>query len=285
MTAPTDPQQSRASRASRTRQRAPRYRLTFPGVVRSEWIKTVGLRSTWWTLGVAVVVMVAFAALVAVSLSMAGDDQGLSIGSFRMEAITVGLSFAQLAVAVLGALVVTGEFSTGSVRSTFAAVPGRTSVLLAKAVVLTALVAVTGLISTALAYAVGIPSFAGTSYSFDASDATTWRILLGVTLYLVTLGLFSLGVGAIMRNSTGAIFTLVAILFVLPMIVSIAGAFQATEWIASAGDYLPAAAGGQLLAATTAPDALTPWQGYGVLAAWTAAALVAGIVMTKRRDA
>jgi ABC-2 type transport system permease protein len=186
---------------------------------------------------------------------------------------------------VLGALVVTGEFSTGSVRSTFAAVPGRTSVLLAKAVVLTALVAVTGLISTALAYAVGIPSFAGTSYSFDASDATTWRILLGVTLYLVTLGLFSLGVGAIMRNSTGAIFTLVAILFVLPMIVSIAGAFQATEWIATAGEHLPAAAGGQLLAATTAPDALAPWQGYGVLAAWTAAALVAGIGMTKRRDA
>jgi ABC-2 type transport system permease protein len=88
-----------------------------------------------------------------------------------------------------------------------------------------------------------------------------------------------------MRNSTGAIFTLVAILFVLPMIVSIAGAFQATEWIATAGEYLPAEAGGQLLAATTAPDALTPWQGYGVLAAWTAAALVAGIVMTRRRDA
>ncbi len=285
MTAPTDAQQSRVARASRARQRAPHYRPTFPGVVRSEWIKTVGLRSTWWTLGVAVVVMVGFAALIAVSLSVAQDEQRLSMGDFRMQAVTVGLSFAQLAVAVLGALVITGEFSTGSVRSTFAAVPSRTPVLVAKAVVLTALVTVTGLVSTALAYVVGIPSFSGTSYSFDAADPTTWRILLGATLYLVTLGLFSLGVGAIMRNTTGAIFALVAILFVLPVVVSIAGAFQATQWMATAGEYLPANAGGQLLATTTAPGALTPGQGYGVLAVWTVVALLVGIVMTKRRDA
>ncbi|WP_052450885.1 ABC transporter permease [Actinomyces polynesiensis] len=273
------------SRSARARERRPHYRLTWPGVVRSEWIKTLGLRSTWWTLGVALVVMVAFSALIAVSLSMSSDQMGGDIDAFRFDAITAGLSFGQLAVAVLGALVITGEFSTGSIRSTFAAVPGRTGVVLAKAVVLTVLVAVTGAVSTALAYVVGIPAFSGTSYSFDASDPTTWRILLGTVLYLVTLALFSLGVGAIVRNSTGAIFTLVAIVFVLPMVVSIAGAFEATKWIATAGEYLPANAGGQLLATATDPDALSPWQGYGVFAAWTVVALVVGIVLTKKRDA
>ena len=279
------PQESRVARAARAQQRAPRYRLTFPGVVRSEWIKTFGLRSTWWTLGVTVLVMVAFAAMIAFSLSVAGGVEQIGAGDFRLDAVTVGITFAQLAVAVLGALMITGEFSTGSVRSTFAAAPGRTSVVFAKAVVLTVVVAITGLVSTALSFAVGIPAFADSTYSFDASDATTWRILLGASLYLVTMALFSLGVGAILRNSTGAIFTLVALVFVLPMITSIASAFEATEWLATAGEYLPSSAGSLLLTTQAVPDALTPWQGYGVLAVWTIVALAVGLVLTKRRDA
>lgn len=283
--APRSPAGQLPSRAERGRSRPPRYRLTWAGVVRSEWVKTLGLRSTWWTLGVAVLVMVAFAALIAISLSVAGPETQANVGDFRLESVTVGLSFAQLAVAVLGALLICGEFSTGSIRSTFAAVPRRTPVLAAKALVLVVLVAVTGLVATALSYVAGIPSFAGTSFTFDGSDPTTWRILLGVTLYLITLALFSLGLGAIMRNTTGSIFTLVAIIFVLPIVVQIAGAFQATKWIATAGEYLPASAGSQLLSSATAPGDLTPWQGYGVMAAWAVVALVVGLVLTKRRDA
>ncbi len=281
----TTPPQTRASRADQARERTPHYRVTFLGVIRSEWIKTVGLRSTWWTLGVTTVVIVGFAALISGSLALMGDSEGVPVAGFRLDAVTVGLSFAQLAVAVLGALLITGEFTTGSVRSTFSAVPGRTAVILGKGMILIVLVAITGLVSTALAFAVGIPAFSGTGYSFDASDTATWRVLLGTSLYLVTLALFSLGVGAIMRNSTGTIFALVAILFVLPMITSIAGSFKATEWIGTAGEYLPSNAGNQLLATTTLPGDLTPWQGYGVLAVWTVVALIVGIVLTKKRDA
>lgn len=276
------PQRSRAALAERHR---PHYRLTPVGVVRSEWIKTLGLRSTWWTLGVTVLVMVGFAALIAFSVASAGVEVEMPGGDPILLSISAGLGFGQLAVAVLGAIIITGEFSTGSIRSTFAAVPRRTGVLLGKGVALSVLVALTGLVATGLSLGAGLAAFSGTGHHFDASDSTTLRVLLGTVLYLVTLALFSMGVGAILRNSTGSIFTLVAILFVLPTIAQIAGAFEATRWIGTAGEYLPATAGLQLLTEVTGPDALTPWQGYGVFAAWTVIALLLGWVLTKKRDA
>lgn len=273
------------SRTALAQHHRPRYRLTAFGVVRGEWIKTLGLRSTWWTLGVTVLVMVGFAALIAFSVASAGVDVEISGGDPILLSISAGLGFGQLAVAVLGAIIITGEFSTGSIRSTFAAVPRRTGVLLGKGVALSVLVALTGLVATGLSLGAGLAAFSGTGHHFDASDSTTLRVLLGTVLYLVTLALFSMGVGAILRNSTGSIFTLVAILFVLPTIAQIAGAFEATRWIGTAGEYLPATAGLQLLTEVTGPDALTPWQGYGVFAAWTVIALLLGWVLTKKRDA
>lgn len=260
-------------------------RLSGVGILHGEWIKALGLRSTWWTLGLTIGVMVAFAGLISFPLAAVEAQGELQDLNPLFVAISAGMGFAQLAVAVLGALIITGEFTTGSVRSTFAAAPRRTGVVLAKAAVLSLLVGVAGALATAASLGVALAAFSGTGHGFDASDATSWRILTGTVLYLVTLALFSMGIGAILRNSTASIFSLVAILFVLPAVAQIAGAFEATRWIATAGRYLPATAGNQLLMETTAHDALTPWQGYAVFAAWTVAALVVGWVLTKKRDA
>lgn len=273
------------SRTARARTHRPHYRVNAWGVVRSEWIKAMGLRSTWWTLGVAVVVMIGLCAVVAFPMASVADE--LSVGGQDpvLMSLALGLGFGQLAVAVLGVLVITGEFSTGSIRSTFAAVPRRTGVLVGKGVVLAILVGIAGAVATAVSFGLAVLAFSGTAYQFDSSDSTMWRVVLGTVLYLVTLALFSLGVGSILRNSTGSIFTLVAILFVLPSVAQIAGAFESTRWIATVGQYLPTSAGQQLLATVIPVDALSPWQGYGVFAIWTVVVLLIGWLLTKKRDA
>ncbi len=108
------------------------YRLSFGHVLRSEWIKFRTLRSTWWTLGITVVVMVGFSLMFAAVMSsmdsagVSAEEAGMgSTAGIGVTVITVGYTFAQLAVAVLGALTVTGEYSTGMIRSTLSAVPSR----------------------------------------------------------------------------------------------------------------------------------------------------------------
>ena len=117
---------------------------TFAGVMRGEWIKLLSLRSTWWALASTAAVITLAALAAAMSLSAMADDPLLASSLGQMhgaEVIAQGFHFGMLTIAVLGALFITGEYSTGMVRSTFAAVPTRIPVLAAKALTLTALTA------------------------------------------------------------------------------------------------------------------------------------------------
>ncbi|MEU2202642.1 ABC transporter permease subunit, partial [Isoptericola sp. NPDC019482] len=215
--------------------------VTFPRVLRSEWIKFRTLRSTVWTAIITAVVMVGFALMMAgimrVSVDNAemaegmGNDPGFqSMGMTGTTVVTLGYSFGQLAVAVLAALIVTNEYSTGMIRSTFAAVPRRLPSLWAKLVVIVVTTAVVAAVALAVAYLVTRPLLDAARLSVDLSDDEQLRSLLGCVLYLATVAAFSLAVGTLMRHSAGAIFTLVAVFFVLPIIFQIVTSASDAAW-------------------------------------------------------
>jgi ABC-2 type transport system permease protein len=174
--------------------RAAEHSVTFRRVLHSEWIKFWTLRSTIWTLASAVVVMAAvsflavfFTARDAFSAKTRPEDAAPLVAMLHDPSIVlVGTDLAQLAVAVLGVLVITGEYSTGMIRSTLTAVPRRLSALWAKALVLTVVAAATAAVATALSWAVSMPTLQAHDAALDLGDPQTRRILFGGGLYLVT---------------------------------------------------------------------------------------------------
>ena len=268
--------------------------VTFPRVVVSEWIKFRTVRSTIWTLATTVVLMVGINVLLGWGLSSMGAGRGGGGGNGgpgdvgAADLITSGYFFAQLTVAVLGVLAVTGEYTTGMVRSTFAAVPKRVPALLAKALVVTVVVAVVTFVALVLSYVATIPFRNKLGLTLDLGDSSTLRVLLGTPLYLATVALLAFAIGALLRHSAGALAA------VLGLILVVENVFRAIPltFFEKVSPFLPATAGSRLLvsdaslgASAAAGVHLTPWQGYGVMLAWVAVLLTAAIVLLRRRDA
>jgi ABC-2 type transport system permease protein len=292
MTAPTATDEAAGPRSTVTV-----HRVTFARVLRGEWIKFRTLRSTVWTVVVTAVVMVGLALMMAAIMQVAADtpemsegmsqDPGLqAIGLTGTTIVTFGYSFGALAVGVLATLIVTSEYSTGTVRSTFAAVPRRLPVLWAKLVVIVLTTAVVVAVALVIAYVATAPMLDNAGLSVDLSDPEQVRALVGCVLYLATVAAFAMAVGTLMRHSAGAIFTIVALFFVVPLIFSIV--VQATDaaWTDWVNKLLPSVAGERVISRGAETDALLdPWVGYGVLAGYTVVLLVVAAVTLRRRDA
>jgi ABC-2 type transport system permease protein len=276
----------------------PAHRVTFPRVLHSEWIKFSTLRSTVWTLGSTVVVMagvsflaVFFTARDAFSSKTSPEDAAPLVALLHNPSIVVtGADLALLAVAVLGVLVITGEYTTGMVRSTLTAVPRRLPALWAKALVLAATAAVTAAGATALSWAVSLPTLNAHDAAIDFGDPQTQRILVGGVLYLVTISLLAFAIGAILRVSAGALATVLGLLLVVENL------FRAipADFFRNVSPFLPATAGHQITAtratieqarATSSAPVLDPWLGYGVMFLWVAVLLAVAAVLLRRRDA
>lgn len=145
--------------------------LSAAGVLRSEWIKLRSLRSTWWSFGIIVLIEVGMAVLFALTASTpSGTIPAEAVTEAAITVGTVGLVFGQLVIAVLGVLVVSGEYSTGQIRSSFMAVPNRVPVLAAKAAVFAAATFVVAFTSIAASYLVSLPIFVGRGVPTDPSD-------------------------------------------------------------------------------------------------------------------
>lgn len=288
------------SAARPTAQRASSARLTFGGVLKSEWIKLWTLRSTVWTLAITVVVMVGIALMFAAIINIpdvetSGAD-GASMSDFFPSAtiVTIGYSVGQLAIAVLGVLAITGEYSTGMIRSTFSAVPRRLPAFFAKLAVLFVTSFVVTLLGVGLSALVTAPLLSNQGMALDLGSSDNVRILVGAALYVATISALSLGIGALLRSTAGAIFTVVGLLMVVPQILSIVAMATGNKVVENIYKFLPGVAGERLLATggsidpmtgASASGALEPWVGYGVLAGWTVLVLVVAAVLLKRRDA
>lgn len=269
--------------------------LSFGGIVASEWIKFRSVRSTVWTLSITLVVMVGLSLLVAFGMTSAMDSQHMSASDTGMTGsgiVTLGYYFAQMTLAVLGVLTITGEYSTGMIRSTLAAVPRRLPALWAKALVLSVATAVVSAVGVGLSYLVTQPMLSSHGIAVDFGDTTTQRVLLGCVLYLMAIALLGFALGAVLRHSAAAIATVLGVTLLLPILVLVIGNW--VTWVRDLSPYLPTNAGERIMSTTTAtsqspagtgPTPLEPWAGLGLLAGYVVAILTLAAVMLRRRDA
>jgi ABC-2 type transport system permease protein len=201
-----------------------------------------------------------------------------------------GVNLAQIAVGVLGVLVITSEYGTGMIRATLSAVPQRRTLLAAKGVVFAVTALIVGLVASFVAYFVTQAilsgqhpaAFAGRQLQTSISDPGVFRAVAGAGLYLAVLGLLGLGLGTIIRASAGAISALFGLLFVLPIL---------SETILSSSEqntinpYLPFNAGREIFTVHPDSGSLGPWSGFGVFCIYAAVALLVAAVVISRRDA
>jgi len=250
--------------------------VTQARVVASEWTKLHSLRSSRVTMVVALGLVVGLGLVVAWT-SVADWEPGTPTEGYNaLERSLAGIYLAQLAFGVLGAMAVTGEYATGTIRATFAAVPSRLPVLWAKLAVFLAVTLALGTAACVLAFVGGQAIFATKDVDASFGDPGVTRSVLGAGLFLAGMGALGLALGALLRNTAAAISTLTLVLFVVPAIV------EMLPWEEAVGPYLPGSAGLSLVFAGTGP--LGPWEGFGVLCGYVVVTLGVAAVLLVRRD-
>jgi ABC-2 type transport system permease protein len=260
---------------------------TFAGVVRGEWIKLLSLRSTWWALTSTAALMTLASVAYAMSLNAIAEDPVTAPGIEQMhgaEIVASGFPFGMLIIAVLGALSITGEYSTGMIRSTFAAVPTRLPVLAAKALTLVVLAAAVALVSVTLSYLVTMAQLSQYDLVPALDDPGTWRVLGGSVYCLTAAALFSLGLGTLLRSTAATVTVALTVLLLLPGILS----FVTLDWVQTIVSYLPLPASSTLLTTgtTDVPGAnLSTYTSLVVVAAYAVVPIVTAAVLLRRRDA
>ena len=264
---------------------ASKGRVTQLRVAVSEWTKLHSLRSTRWSLVVAVILTIGLPCLFAAILSSRWGHLSPSERADHMrhplEVATAGVNLSQLAIAVLGVLVITGEYSTGMIRSTFIAVPKRLPVLWAKTGVYALVVAALMVPSVLVGYWAS-QAILNRHHILQVSLSQhgVARAVLGGALFLVLTGIFALGIGAIVRNTAGGIATFAAIFFVIPPLMNI----LPTSWNNAISQYLPSNAGRSVFALTHDAHSLRPLPGILLFAGYCAGALAIAAVLLVRRD-
>lgn len=259
-------------------------RVTQTRVLSSEWIKLRTLRSTFWSLLAAVGVMIALSIL----FSWVFSAQWPTMRAERragFDPITIplrGWFFAQLAVGVLGVMVVTGEYSTGMIKATLSAVPKRLPVLWAKALVFSSVIFVLTTVTSFICFYCGQAFFSTQHIATTISATGALRIVFGVGLYLTFVGLLAVAFGTLLRSTAGAIAALFGVLLVLPVVGEI---LTLTSWGTKVTPYLPSNAGQALLQVKPDPGGLGPWTGFGVFVLYVIVAMAGAAYLLKRRDA
>jgi ABC-type transport system involved in multi-copper enzyme maturation permease subunit len=263
----------------------PEYKVTGRRVLRSEWSKLWSLRSTWITLGVGLLFLVGFG-LIAAARYKSSVTSGRQLDPDFADATALslslfGVSLAQLALGVLGVLVTAGEYSTGMIRSTLAAVPKRLPVLWSKATVFGVVAFAIGLVGAFVTFLIGSGILSGTPAALRISESGVVRSLIGAAVYLGLVGVIGAALGALLRSIAGGISVLVAALMLVPGLISLLPA----SWHNTIQPYLPSVAGESMFALHKAAHTLSPGAGLAVFVAWTALVVATAAWRLKRADA
>ena len=253
--------------------------VSFAGAVSSEWIKFRTLRSSWAVLLAAVVAMIAIGGLIGYVTGSNWNGK-LDPEDRVVSAPLQGLFLAQLLIGVLGVLFVSGEYTTGMIRSTLAAVPRRLPVLLAKALVYGLVTLVTLIPTTFLAFGTAQLFLRHFGHGSSLSAPTALRSILATAVYLVLIGLLGSALAWIVRSTPGGISLLVAILLVVPVIFGVLPG----QWAKDVTHYLPSEAGASFYSSLQSDGALAPGAGLLVLVVWVALAMAGAVVLLRRRD-
>ena len=252
----------------------------------AEWTKLRTVPSTAWLLITLIALTVGAGALATAVVKCPG-----SCGEDTTRLSLTGILPGQAAVAVLAVLVMSGEYSNGMIRVTLTAVPRRATALAAKAIILTGVVLAAGSVSVLGSVLAGRFILPGNGFTkvhgalaLSLGDGPTLRAAAGSVLYLALIGLFSLGLATALRDSGASIAVMLGLIYIVPLLTDL-GTLD-PRWERRLQQWGPMTAG---LAIQATRDLrklpIGPWQGLGVLAAWAAAALLAGGVLLRLRDA
>jgi len=287
-------------------------RAGLAGTIRSEFTKLRSVRSTYWTIAALVIVSVGFAAIA--GFAIANNLHNNPANKAGMDATQASLGgffeLGQLIIAVLGALTITSEYSTGMIRTSLTAMPRRGTVYAAKLLVFTTVALVISLITSFIAFFVGQAAMSGSGVSASLlhsitipanafqngpssnvtfsgtiviSPGTVLTAIIGTALFVTAAALIAFGLGTIIRHSAGAITAAIGLLFVLPIIVQL----LPDTWRWDIVRFFPDAAG-RVLSVTVGqhnPHLWSAWPQFGVTLVYAAVLVGIGAYLFRRRDA
>jgi ABC-2 type transport system permease protein len=256
---------------------------TFGDVLLSEWIKFRSVRSTFWALTVTVVLGIALGALISavtahsyakfsVSEKLSWDPTGVS---------GAGMAIAQLAIAVLGVLCISSEYSSGMIRTSLIAVPKRGRVLAAKSLVFAVVTFVVGEVTSFAAFFAGQALISGHAPHAALGDPGVARAVVGAGLYLAALAVLSVAAGTLLRHPAAAIACMMAVVLVLPLIAQA----LPDSWRNPVTEFWPTQAGSQITGVYHSAHTLQPWPGFGVMCLFVAIVYAVAWTLLDRRDA
>ncbi|MEV0349102.1 ABC transporter permease [Nonomuraea sp. NPDC050680] len=245
----------------------------------AEWTKIRTVASPLWLL------LATVAATVALSVGAASvvNCTASGCGGDTTKLSLVGVQLGQAPLAILAVLVISGEYSSGMIRTTLAAIPHRATALAAKAVTLTGLAAAAGTVAVLGSLLAAWLILPGHGYpGLSLADGPTLRAVVGSILYLALIALLSLGVAAIVRDSATSIGVVLGLLYLFPILAQTIGD---PNWQRLLQQIAPMSAGLTIQATTDLPSLpISPWAGLGVTAGWAAAALLGGGLLLHSRD-
>ena len=265
---------------------APSGRAGFGGALRSEFTKIRSVRSTWWTLLVLFVISVGIgAAICAGAAANWNKTSAADRATFDATQVSIaGLFFlGQLVIVVLGALVLTAEYSTGMIRTSLTAMPRRATLYAAKAAVFAVVAVVVTVVTAFVAFFLGQAILTSTHESATLSQPNVLRAVIGGALYVTLCGLFAFAAGAIFRHTAATITSVIGLLFVIPILAHL----LPSNWYDDIARWLPSSTGDAIsVVVGPGPDHLfSPWGQFAVFAVCTAVLLVVGGILFRKREA
>ncbi len=253
----------------------------------SEWTKLRSVRSTIWSLILTSAFTIGLGTLFCWAYVNRPPDErggrgglGSGLRFDPTDRALRGVFLAQLAIGVLGVLVMSSEYTTGSVRTSLAAVPNRRLLLLAKAIVLGAVSLVVSMISAFLAFFAGQAVLSSKNLGVSIGDAGVLRAVLGAGAYLMLIALFGLAIGTIVRRTPGAISALFGIVLIFPLLADA----LPDPWNVNVGKLLPMNAGQAMFSVRVDPDLLTPGKGLVIFLCWIAGTFAIATFLLSKRD-
>jgi ABC-2 type transport system permease protein len=255
------------------------------GALRSEWTKIRSVRSTYFTLIALIVVGVGLGALICYAtetkFTHLGHGEVLGFDPTK-RSLTALVELGSLVMMVLGALVMTAEYSTGMIRTSLTAQPRRATVFLAKGLVFAVMALVVSVVTAFITFFLGQQILKSTGHYATLSDPNVLRAIIGTALYVTVIGLMSYAFGAIVRHTAGTIATMVGVLFILPLIVQV----LPSDWINDVTKWLPTTASDAIVSTTFRdPTLYAPWTEFAILGGYTVILLVIGALLLRKRDA
>jgi ABC-2 type transport system permease protein len=255
--------------------------------LRAEWTKLRTAPGTIWLLAAMAGLTIAVSAAAAAATKC---PSGMACAVDTGKLSLTGIQFGQAVVAILAVLAVCGEYSTGMIRTSLTAIPRRTTMLAAKAATVTGPVLAAGTIAAAGSLLAGRILLPGNGFTagrgfppLSLADGPVLRATAGSVLYLALVGLLALGIATAIRDTAVATGIVLGLLYLFPVIAAVAASPQWQRHLEQIG---PMTAGLEIQATTGLHGLpISPWAGLGVLAAWAAAALLAGAHLLRLRDA